>query len=151
MTCRPAIVSERDFFVDHPHRVLYNWLAPRIKLTWSDDFRGLARIRDDVIVGCVGYEGFTGTSCRIHMAGDAPGWMNRDFIRLAFRYPFDVLDLKMVFGVVPSGNVAALKIDLKLGFEELLYVPEAHPDGGLHFLQLTREKWKRSKYGRQST
>lgn len=85
------------------------------------------------------------------MAGDGPGWINRQFIQLAFRYPFDVLNLKMVFGVVPSGNKTALEIDRKLGFTELLYVDGAHPDGGLHFLQLTRENWKRSKYGRQGT
>lgn len=144
------MISRDDFFVDQPHRVLFDWLAPRIKLTWSDDFRGLARVKNGKIIGCVGYEGFTGTSCRMHMAGE-PGWMNRDFIHYAFRYPFDVLGLKMVFGLVPSGNTTALKIDLRLGFEELLYIDGAHPDGGLHLLQLTREKWKRSRYGRQST
>jgi hypothetical protein len=29
-----------------------------------------------------------------------------------------------------------------------LYVPGAHADGGLHFLQLLREDWMRSKYGK---
>lgn len=108
-------------------------------------------MKDGRIIGCVGYEGFTGTSCRIHMAGEGPGWISRDFIRYTFRYPFDVLGLNMVFGVVPSGNTTALKIDLKLGFTELIYIEGAHPDGGLHLLQLTRENWKRSKYGRQGT
>jgi hypothetical protein len=79
------------------------------------------------------------------MAGEGPGWMSRDFIRYTFRYPFDVLGLNMVFGMVPSGNTTALKIDLKLGFTELIYIEGAHPDGGLHLLQLTRENWKRSK------
>lgn len=141
------MISSDDFFVDQPHRRLYEWIQPRIKLVWSDDFRGLARVKNGQIIGCVAYEGFTGTSCRIHMAGD-PGWINREFIRLAFRYPFEVLDLTMVFGIVPSGNLEALEIDRRLGFTELLYVPGAHPDGGLHFLQLTRDNWKRSKYGR---
>ncbi len=87
----------------------------------------------------------------MHMAGAKPGWINREFIQRAFRYPFVTLDLPMVFGVVPSGNVEALKIDKKLGFIELFYVEGAHADGGLHFLQLTRENWLRSKYGKQST
>lgn len=143
-------VSKEDFFVDQPTRRLFDWIAPRIKLIWSDDFRALARVKHGEIIGCVAYEGFTGSSCRIHMAGE-PGWINREFIRLAFRYPFEVLDLTMVFGIVPSGNVEALEIDRRLGFKELIYVPDAHPDGGLHFLQLTKENWKRSKYGRQSS
>jgi len=145
------VATASDFFVDTPNRYLYEWIKPRINLIWSDDFRALARVKNGKIVGCVCYEGFTGTSCRIHMAGDGPGWMNRKFIRLAFRYPFEVLGLSMVFGVVPSGNTVALSIDKRLGFKELLYVEGAHPDGGLHFLQLKQDDWARSIYGRQST
>ena len=130
--------------------VLHEWLRARIGLPWSTDFRALARVVGGEIVGCVGYEGFTGTSCRMHMAGEG-NWINREFIRRAFHYPFVTLDLPMVFGLIPSGNMEALKIDKKLGFTELLYVEGAHPDGGIHFLQLTRENWKRTKYGKEST
>lgn len=132
--------------------VLHAWLKERIKLPWSEDFKALARVIDGEIVGCVGYEGFTGTSCMMHMAGARPGWFNREFMRMAFRYPFEVLGLDMVFGRVPSGNTVALDIDLRLGFKELIFLEGAHPDGGIHLLQLKREDWMRSKYyGRQST
>lgn len=134
-----------EFFTSTPPLVLHKWLNDRIGLHWSTDFRALARIVDSEPVGVVGYEGFTGTACRMHMAGEGR-WITRKFIRMALRYPFVVLDLKMVFGVVPSGNKVALDIDLRLGFTELIYVPGAHPDGGLHFLQLTKENWLRSKY-----
>jgi hypothetical protein len=130
--------------------VLHEWLRQRIGLPWSTDFRALARVVDDRIVGCVGYEGFTGTSCRMHMAGEG-NWITREFIRKAFGYPFRVLDLPMVFGVVPSGNRTALEIDLRLGFTEIMYIAGAHPDGGLHFLQLKREDWKRTKYGQEGS
>lgn len=131
--------------------VLHDWLKERIKLPWSEDFRALARVKDGEIIGCVGYEGFTGTACMMHMAGVKPGWFNRTFMRLAFNYPFEILGLKMVFGHVPSGNTKALEIDLRLGFKELIYIEGAHPDGGIHLLQLKREDWMRTKYGRQST
>jgi hypothetical protein len=137
-----------SFFTDGPPMVLHDWLYRRIGVHWSTDFRALARVVDNEIVGCVGYEGFNGSSCRMHMAGIRPGWMNREFIRRAFRYPFITLNLPMVFGVVPSGNKIALEIDFRLGFTELLYIEGAHPDGGLHFLQLTRAAWLRSKYGK---
>lgn len=138
------------FFTSTPPLVLHKWLHDRIGLPWSTDFRALARVVDGEIVGVVGYEGFTGAACRMHMAGHG-NWINREFIRLAFRYPFVTLDLPMVFGVVPSGNLEALTIDLRLGFKEILYVPGAHPDGGLHFLQYMKEDWLRTKYGKEST
>lgn len=134
-----------EFFTSTPPLVLHKWLNNKIGLHWSTDFRALARVVNSEIVGVVGYEGFTGTACRMHMAGEGR-WITREFIRLAFRYPFNSLGLKMVFGVVPSGNAVALDIDLRLGFTELIYVPGAHPDGGLHFLQMTKENWLRSKY-----
>lgn len=140
----------QGFLTDRPPMVLHDWLHKRIGLPWSTDFRALARIVDGQIVGCVGYEGFTGTSCRMHMAGEG-NWITREFIRKAFGYPFNVLHLPMVFGVVPSGNKTALEIDLRLGFTEIMYVDGAHPDGGLHFLQLKREVWLRTKYGKEST
>lgn len=143
-------VLKRSFFVQEPVMVLHKFLYDRIGLPWSVDFRALGRVVDGKLIGVVGYEGFNGKSCRMHMAGE-PGWMNREFIQKAFRYPFFILDLPMVFGVVPSGNTTALDIDKRFGFKELLYIDGAHPDGGLHFLQLTREDWLRTKYGKQST
>lgn len=134
-----------EFFTSTPPLVLHKWLKDKIGLHWSTDFRALARVVDSEIVGVVGYEGFTGTSCRMHMAGTGR-WISREFIRISFAYPFQTLGLNMVFGVIPSGNRVALDIDLRLGFTELIYVPGAHPDGGLHFLQLTKENWLRSKY-----
>lgn len=139
----------QGFFTDKPMMVLHEWLSVRIGLPWSTDFRALARVVYGDIIAVVGYEGFTGRACRMHMAGEGR-WMNREFIRRAFGYPFSVLNLAMVFGVVPSGNQRALEIDLRLGFKELLYIEGAHPDGGLHFLQLTREDWMRMKYVKES-
>lgn len=139
----------RGFFTETPPMVVHEYLRERIGLPWSTDFRAFARVVDGRIIGAVGYEGFNGCSCRMHMAGEF-GWMNRETIQKAFRYPFFILDLPMVFGIVPSGNTAALEIDRKFGFTQLLYVPGAHADGGLHFLQLTRENWLRTKHGKQS-
>jgi len=130
--------------------VLWEYLMDRIGLPWSTDATALGRVRDGRLIGVVGFNNFTGTSCYMHMAGE-PGWMNRDFLREAFRYPFQTLDLTMVFGVVPSGNIRALGIDRKLGFVELLYIPGAHPDGGIHLLQLKREncRWLRKPDGKE--
>lgn len=141
-----------EFFTDKPVMVLHEWLNKRVGVPWSTDFRALARVVDKGIVGVVGYEGFTGRAVRMHMAGEGKRWITREFLTRAFRYPFITLDLPMVFGIVPSGNKAALEIDRRLGFTELMYVEGAHPDGGLHFLQLKREdcRFLEMKHGQES-
>lgn len=128
-----------EFFTSTPPMVLWKWLSDKIGLVYSTDFRALARVIDGRIIGVVGYNRFNGTSCEMHMAGE-PNWLNREFLRMAFKYPFVTLGFKMVFGSVPSGNTRALKMDLKLGFHEILYIPGAHPDGGLHLLQMRSDQ-----------
>lgn len=131
--------------------MLHAWLKERTGLHWSTDLQCLARVVDSKIIGVVGYEGFTGSACRMHMAGEK-GWITREFIRRTFNYPFRILDLEMVFALVPSGNKVALDMDLRWGFKELMFLKGAHPDGGLHFLRMTKKDWKRSKfYGQKST
>jgi len=131
--------------------VLWEFLRDRIGIPYSTDLMCLGRVKDDRLIAVVGYNNFTGTSCHMHMAGDDSRWMNKRFIYEAFRYPFQTLDLTMVFGIVPSGNIRALGIDLKLGFRELIFIPGAHPDGGIHILQMTRDecRWLRKPNGKK--
>lgn len=140
----------KTFFVNSPVMVLYDWLAKRVQLPWSSDFCALGRVVDGNLVGVVGYCGFTGTSCEMHMAGE-PGWMTREFIFRTFYYPFVQLGLLMVIGRVTGGNTRALDIDRRLGFKERLHLPEAHPDGGIHILTMHRDdcRWiKGYEHGR---
>ncbi len=126
--------------------VLYQFLRDKVGIPWSSDLVCIGEVHEGGLVAVVGYNAFTGTSCQMHMAGDHPRWMTRKFLYEAFRYPFETLGLTMVLGNVPSGNIRALRIDLKLGFTELLYIPGAHPDGGIHLLQMKREncRWLRN-------
>jgi hypothetical protein len=119
--------------------VLYDWLNERVGIPWSTDFRAIGRVVDGKLVGVVAYNNFTGSSCQMHMAGAGPHWINRRFLRLAFALPFETWGLKVVLGVVPSGNADALVVDKKLGFIELVTIPGAHPDGALHILEMRRE------------
>jgi RimJ/RimL family protein N-acetyltransferase len=119
--------------------VLYDWLDKRISLAWSTDFRALGRVIDGKLVGVVGYNGFNGASCQMHMAGDGLHWINKQFIRKAFELPFVQWKLNMVMGLVPSGNESALVIDKKLGFQEVATIDGAHPDGALLILMMKRE------------
>lgn len=99
----------------------------------------LAREQDGVLLGGVVYQGYTGASIQMHMAGFARNWANRDMLWVAFDYPFNQLGCGKVFGQVPESNVKALEIDLKLGFKIVAKVEDVFPDGACLVLALARE------------
>lgn len=119
--------------------VLFDWLHQRIGLAWSVDFKAIGRVVNGELVGVVGYNNHTGSSCQIHMAGDHKHWITPTLLRTAFHLPFNNWGYQVLFGAVPSGNQEALDIDLRLGFTTMATVPGAHPDGALHMLMMRRE------------
>lgn len=143
--------GRNDFLVADPQAVLYDWLNKRVGLAWSTDFRAIGRVVGKELVGVVGYNGFTGTSCQMHMAGDGKHWISKALIHKAFELPFVQWKLNCVIGLVPSGNADALVIDKKLGFQEVAKIDGAHPDGSLHILIMKREscRWLRGEHGQE--
>lgn len=141
----------RSFLTDKPLMVLFEFLELHAGIMWTPDFQALGRVVDGELIGVIGFNHFNGASCQMHMAGER-GWATRGFIETAFRYVFLQRSLNMVFGFVPSGNTAALDIDLRVGFRKLMSIPGAHPDGALHILCMRREdcRWlERKKHGQE--
>jgi hypothetical protein len=141
-----------NFLIDKPITTLFSFLAERTGVMWTPDFQALGRVVDGKLIGVIGFNNFNGASCHIHMAGDGGRWMSRAMLETAARYVFYSCKLEMMFGLVPSGNKAALEQDLRMGFTQLIAIPHAHPDGALHILQMTRAqcRWlKRKKYGQE--
>jgi hypothetical protein len=99
------------------------------------------------LLGGVIYTDYTGASVQMHMAGFSPHWMTREFLWMAFDYPFNQLDCKKVFGHVPESNTTALEIDRKLGFKEVAKIEDVFPDGACYVLALAREdcRWLKLK------
>lgn len=130
--------------------VLFDFLKQRIQIMWSEDFEALGRVVDGKLIGAVGFHGFNGASCFVHMAGD-PGWMSRGLLETVSRYVFVMRGMNMMFGMVPSGNTRAYDIDLRLGFKELLTIPGAHPDGAMHMLVMRKEdcRWLERDNGKE--
>lgn len=142
----------RTFLTEQPLTTLFGFIAERTGIMWTPDFQALGRVVDGKLVGVIAFNNFNGASCHIHMAGDGQRWMSRGLLETAARYVFLQRGLSMMFGLVPSGNKAALEQDLRMGFVELIEIPGAHPDGSLHILQMTREqcRWlERKKYGQE--
>lgn len=122
---------------------LVQWLCERIGLTPSYDIRAIGSLSfvDQSLRGVVAYDGFNGASVVMHMAGE-PGWLDKTVLHAAFDYPFRVMGCNQVLAFVPSGNDVALDIDQRLGFEVVVELEGAHPDGSLFVLRMKRENCK---------
>lgn len=127
---------------DNSKWALWGFLrAHGVDIPRSEDFRALGRLSPHTkdLIGVVGYNGFCGKTCQMHMAGDG-NWVNREFLFAAFDYPFNQLKLNMVLGPVAGDNARALKLDAHLGFKEVARVKDGWDDGvDLIVLGLKRE------------
>lgn len=81
------------------------------------------------LIGGVTYQGYTGTSIQMHMAGMADRWATRDFMWVIFDYPFNQLGVERVFGQLVESNTRALEIVEKLGFKRVARVEGVFPTG----------------------
>jgi RimJ/RimL family protein N-acetyltransferase len=100
----------------------YGWIAERARLAIGSEFRAFEALDGGVIVGMVGYDGWTHNSCSMHVAIEKPIAIRR-LLRPAFGLVFDPRPKGCGFGLVKghvlSSNSRALALDLGLGFREL--------------------------------
>jgi len=119
---------------------LATWLCDRLKMAWTPELRCIGRIGiDGRILGAVGFVAWSATAVEVHMAGDGGHWGSRALIKAGFDYAFRVYGAKVLIGCVPSGNVAAKRLNEHLGFKITATISDAHPDGALHIMTLRRE------------
>ena len=110
--------------------------------------------RDGVLIAGVLYDYYNGASIYMHVAAGVENWLDRDFLRVCFDYPFRQLDCKVVIGLVPENNYKARRFDEHLGFKLTATIPEGHPDGSLLIYTLTAKdcRWVKESHGKtQST
>jgi RimJ/RimL family protein N-acetyltransferase len=102
--------------------------------------RSIVRVEGEDLIGGVLYQGYTGASIQIHMAGFAPTWVTRDLMWVVFDYPFRQLGCETLFGQVPEANTKALEIDLKLGFKIVAKIEGVYPDGACIVVAMKRDE-----------
>lgn len=119
---------------------LKDWLSEKIGLVSSPNLVCIGnRNAKGKLIGVVGYDGCNGASIQMHSAGEG-NWVTRRFLFAAFDYPFNVCKVNMVLGLIPSGNIQAMKFNLNLGFRVELVLSGAHPDGALWIMSMRREE-----------
>lgn len=87
----------------------------------------------------IGFDGFNDASALIHVAGEGR-WMSRLLLKLVFEYAFVTAKLKVLVGLVPSGNESALRLNKHLGFKIVANIPDAHPDGSLIVMAMHKDE-----------
>jgi len=117
-----------------------HWVAQRTGGSYYEGSgQGIGLVRDDRLIAGVLYDDFTGQSVQMHVASDGSRrWMNREFLRISFDYPFNQLKVKKVIGLVDSTNQAALDFDHNLGFVTEAIIKDAGKHGDMHILSMTR-------------
>ena len=100
-----------------------------VSLPVDEEFRAIGRLNaDSALCAVVGYNGFCGRVCMMHVAG-VGNWMTREFLWAAFDYPFNQAGLVQVFGCTPQNNPRALKLEKHLGFKTLATIPDGWAEG----------------------
>lgn len=100
----------------------------------------IARVKDGRLLGGVIYQGYTGASIEMHVAGFWPQWLNKSMLFVVFGYPFYQLGCLKVIGRVNENNKRALEFDLKLGFNEEARIRDVYPEGDLLILSMRRDE-----------
>lgn len=84
--------------------------------SWMGEFKSLAALEGDEIIGAVVYDAFTPYECCIHVRLEKPGCKEPRILREVFAYPFEQLGLKRLTGLVSSRNEKGQQLCEWLGF-----------------------------------
>ena len=100
-------------------------------LALSERMQAIGLRRGSRLVAGVLYEGHNGRNVWMHVAAE-PGahWLNRDYLRACFAYPFVVCGVDRVSGYVDASNARSRRFCERLGFREEARLAGAAPDGG---------------------
>lgn len=126
--------------VSDPGRV-YAYCRRYIPIPVVAGMKGLGLERDGELIAGVVYEGFNGRNVWMHVAAEPGGkWLNKEYLRYCFHYPFEELGCTRVSGYVEANNLAARRFDEHLGFRREAVLEGAASDGGDVILYVMRRE-----------
>lgn len=109
---------------------VFSFVRSQMPLQRVEGMQAIGLERGGELVAGVVYEGYSGPNIWIHCAA-VPGarWLNRDFLGVAFRYPFVQLHVERVTAYVEASNSACRRFVEHLGFGEEAVLTGAARDG----------------------
>lgn len=106
------------------------WLQLKAGVIACQDSQGIVALDDTGAIAaiCVA-DSFTTDACQVHFAIDRPLVIKYGFLHEIARHLFITCNRKRIFGLVPSDNAKALKLDTHIGFREVARVPDGYAEG----------------------
>ena len=105
------------------------WVQDRTHLIRMEDSVGLiAYLNGKRVAACVA-DSFGKDSCSVHITIENPLVLRRGFLEEVADGLFNQRGMKRVFGLVPSNNAKALKLNKHLGWQEIARIPNGHSEG----------------------
>jgi RimJ/RimL family protein N-acetyltransferase len=89
----------------------------------------IGMLEDGKLIAGVVFNMYMGNGIMLHVAADKPGWLNREFLRATFAYPFKQLKCARVTGLVRTDNKDAQRFDEHLGFKKEGVIRKGDDDG----------------------
>lgn len=121
------------------------WICEKAGGTYHDGDTAIGLEYNGNLIAGMLYNGYTGASIAMHSRCDDPKHVTRTFYFLIFDYPFNQLKVKRVTGLVSTANLAAQRVNEKLGWQRETTLSDYFPDGDGIVYKMTREqcRWLR--------
>ena len=107
----------------------WNWVRQRAHCILCEDSQGIVAYDERGIQAIAAFDSFTVDACNVHFAIANPYVIRHGFLHEIARHLFIQCNRKRIFGLVPSTNKKALKLDKHIGMEEVATIPDALADG----------------------
>lgn len=97
--------------------------------------------------GGVIYDNNHTRTMQMHVSAMSKSWLTRDFLKVAFGYPFETVGVEKVYAPVETDNPHAMQFDIRLGFVEETRLVGAIPGGDIVILCMPRDqcRWLKHK------
>ena len=120
-----------------PHE--WEWVRQRTHVIACEDSQGIVVYDNNGIAAVAVLDSFTVDGCCVHLAIDNPLAIRHGLFSEVARHAFHACGRKRVFGLVPSNNEKALKLDRHIGFTEVARIPNAVAEG-VDYIVMCMEK-----------
>lgn len=108
----------------------WKWFAIRTMVIACADTQGIVAVDEKGDIQAIAvFDSFTVDACNVHFAISNPFVIRHGFLHAIARHLFTTCKRKRIFGLVPSNNEKALKLDKHIGMVEVARVPDAVREG----------------------
>jgi len=107
----------------------WRWFQERTHAIRQEDTQGIAAYRNNRLVAVCVLDTFTPVSVTAHLTIADPFVLRDGFFKKVAFHIFVTCGKDRVFGLVPSNNHKALKLNRHIGFKQVSYIPNTIEEG----------------------